>query len=160
MLIAYLCITSPTKRCGKTLLAEVIGLVSARSKTTVNVSEAALFRMIEMFRPTIIIDEAEMLGDRKSERGKFLLSLLNAGHRKGANVIRCVGSDHTPTEFPVYCPKVLLAIGNLGSLQKPLQRDSLLSFALCSPKTNGNVEICGPALKTSRNAPNSEIHAS
>lgn len=39
----YLCITSPTKRCGKTLLAELIGLVSARSKTTVNVSEAALF---------------------------------------------------------------------------------------------------------------------
>jgi hypothetical protein len=109
----YICITSPTKRCGKTLLAELIGLVSARAKTTVNVSEAALFRMIEMFRPTIIIDEAEMLGDRKSERGKFLLSLLNAGHRKWANVIRCVGSDHTPTEFPVYCPKVLLAIGNL-----------------------------------------------
>jgi hypothetical protein len=109
----YICITSPTKRCGKTLLAELIGLISARSKTTVNVSEAALFRMIEMFRPTIIMDEAETLANRKSERAQFLLSLLNAGHRKNANVIRCVGPDHTPREFPVYCPKVLLAIGNL-----------------------------------------------
>jgi Protein of unknown function (DUF3631)/CHC2 zinc finger len=109
----YLCITSPTKRCGKTLLAELIGLVSARSKTTVNISEAALFRMIETFRPTIVMDEAETLSNRKSERAQFLLSLLNAGHRKHANVIRCVGPDHTPTEFPVYCPKVLLAIGNL-----------------------------------------------
>ena len=109
----YLCITSPTKRCGKSLLAELIGFVSARSKTTVNISEAALFRMIEMFHPTIIMDEAEILSDRKSERAKFLLSLLNAGHRQNANVIRCVGPGHTPTEFSVYCPKVLLAIGNL-----------------------------------------------
>jgi DNA primase len=109
----YVCITSPTKRCGKTLLAELIGLVSARSKTTVNVSEAALFRMIQIFRPTIIMDEAETLANQKAERAQFLLSLLNAGHRKNANVIRCVGGDHTPTEFPVYCPKVLLAIGEL-----------------------------------------------
>jgi 5S rRNA maturation endonuclease (ribonuclease M5) len=109
----YLCITSPTKRCGKTLLAELIGLVSARTKSTVNISEAALFRMIQVFHPTIIMDEAETLANRKSERAQFLLSLLNAGHRRGANVIRCVGPDHTPTEFPVYCPKVLLAIGNL-----------------------------------------------
>jgi hypothetical protein len=109
----YLCITSPAKRCGKTLVAELIGLVSARSKTTVNVSEAALFRMIGMFRPTIIMDETETLANQKSERAQFLLSLLNAGHRKNANVIRCVGPDHTPTEFPVYSPKVLLAIGNL-----------------------------------------------
>jgi hypothetical protein len=109
----YLCITSPAKRCGKTLAAELIGLVSARSKTTVNVSEAALFRMIGMFRPTIVMDETETLANQKSERAQFLLSLLNAGHRNNANVIRCVGPDHTPTEFPVYCPKVLLAIGNL-----------------------------------------------
>jgi hypothetical protein len=95
------------------LLAELIGLVSARTKTTVNVSEAALFRMIQVFRPTIIMDEAETLANRKSERAQFLLSMLNAGHRKGANVVRCVGPDHMPTEFPVYCPKVLLAIGNL-----------------------------------------------
>jgi hypothetical protein len=108
----YLCMTSPTKRCGKTILSELIGLVSARSKTTVNVSEAALFRMIKKFRPTIIMDEAETLSNRKSERAQFLLSLLNAGHRKNANVIRCVGPDYEVTEFPVYCPKVLLAIGN------------------------------------------------
>lgn len=109
----YICITSPVKRCGKTLLAELIGLVSARSKTTVNVSEAALFRMVEMFRPTIVMDEAETLANQKSERSQFLLSLLNAGHRKNAYVIRCVGPSHTPTEFPVYCPKVLLAIGDV-----------------------------------------------
>lgn len=66
-----------------------------------------------MFRPTIVMDETETLANQKSERAQFLLSLLNAGHRKNANVIRCVGPDHTPTEFPVYCPKVLLAIGNL-----------------------------------------------
>jgi hypothetical protein len=109
----YICITSPTKRCGKTLLAELIGLVSARPKSTVNVSEAALFRMIETFRPTIIMDESETLANQKSERSQFLLSLLNAGHRRNATVIRCVGLSYTPTEFPVFCPKVAIAIGNL-----------------------------------------------
>ncbi len=109
----YICITSPVKRCGKTLLAELIGLVSARSKNTVNVSEAALFRMIEAFRPTIVMDETEVLANQRSERAQFLLSLLNAGHRRNATVIRCVGASHTPTEFRVYCPKVAIAIGNL-----------------------------------------------
>jgi hypothetical protein len=109
----YLCITSPAKRCGKTLLAELIGLASARTKSTANISEAALFRTIQAFRPTMIIDEAETLANRKSERAQFLLSLLNAGHRKGVSIIRCVGKDHTPTEFSVFCPKVLSAIGNL-----------------------------------------------
>jgi putative DNA primase/helicase len=109
----YICITSPTKRCGKTLLAELISLIAARAKFTVNITEAALFRVIQAFQPTIIVDEAETLRNPKSERSQFLLSLLNAGHRRNGSVIRCVGSDHVPTEFPVFCPKVLLAIGTL-----------------------------------------------
>jgi len=109
----YVCITSPVKRCGKTILAELIGFVAARSKSTVNISEAALFRLIENFHPTIIMDESETLTNRRSQRAQFLLSLLNAGHRRNANVIRCVGPHHTPTEFPAFCPKIVIAIGTL-----------------------------------------------
>jgi 5S rRNA maturation endonuclease (ribonuclease M5) len=109
----YICISSPTKRCGKTLLAELIALTAARAKFTVNITEAALFRVIQSFQPTIVIDEAETLRNQRSERAQFLLSLLNAGHRRNGTVIRCVGPNHAPTEFQVFCPKVLLAIGSL-----------------------------------------------
>jgi putative DNA primase/helicase len=108
----YVCLTSPTKRCGKTLLAELVGLISARTKNTVAISEAALFRTIHAFRPTIIIDEAEALADRRAVRSQVLVSLLNAGHRRNAVVIRCSGPGHTPREFPVFCPKIVIAIGN------------------------------------------------
>lgn len=108
----YLSVTSPTKRCGKTRLAEILELLCARPLMSVNVSEAALFRSIAEDQPTVIIDEAEALRNRNSERSQYLLSILQAGFRKGAVVLRCVGQDHEVEKFPVYCPKIVLAIGS------------------------------------------------
>jgi hypothetical protein len=109
----YVCITSPTKRCGKTRLAEIIELFCKDPLSSVNISEAALFRSIAKDQPTVIIDEAESLANRKSERSQYLLALLQAGFKQGAVVPRCVGSAHNVEKFPVYCPKVVLAIGTL-----------------------------------------------
>lgn len=109
----YLGVTSPTKRCGKTRVAEILELLCARALMSVNVSEAALFRSIEAEQPTVIIDEAESLRNKNSERAQYLLSLLQSGFRKGAVVIRCDGKNHDVRKFPVYCPKAVLAIGNL-----------------------------------------------
>src|SRR6267154_4649274 len=44
----YLAITSPTKRCGKTRLAEIIELFCANGLRTVGATSAALFRTIQM----------------------------------------------------------------------------------------------------------------
>jgi hypothetical protein len=76
------------------------------------VSEAALFRTIHSEKPTIIIDEAEALRS-DSERARFILPILQAGFRAGAFVPRCVGKGHEVEKFSVYCPKAILAIGNL-----------------------------------------------
>src|SRR3990170_1856704 len=73
----YLTVTSPTKRCGKTRLGEVLGLLCNRPRRAANVSEAVLFRMVENEEPTLIIDEAEALRDKRSERGQAIVGLLN-----------------------------------------------------------------------------------
>ncbi len=81
---------------------------------SINISEAALFRSIESDEPpTVIIDEAEALRNRQSERAAYLLAILQAGFREGAHVLRCVGRENKVKKFSVYCPKVVLAIGNL-----------------------------------------------
>ncbi len=106
----YLAVTSPTPRCGKTRLLEVLGLLVKAQQQTANISEAALFRCIEKFRPTLLLDEAETLRG-KGERAEWLRGLVNAGNRSSASVIRCVGRDHDPVSFSVYCPKVIACIG-------------------------------------------------
>jgi hypothetical protein len=115
----YLAITSPTKRCGKTRLAEIIELFSCEGLRTVGASAAAIFRTIQMQELngssiTLIMDEAEVLGTR-SERAETLREILNAGYRRGQYVLRCGNpeQDHEPQRFSVYCPKVIVLIGNL-----------------------------------------------
>jgi len=109
----YLCISSPTKRCGKTRLAEILEKLCARGFMNVNISEAALFRKIARDKPTLILDEAENLNAKNSERSQCLLSILQAGFRKGGRVARCVGRGNDLEEFDVFSPKVIVSIGNL-----------------------------------------------
>jgi hypothetical protein len=109
----YLAVTSPTKRCGKTTFALLLELLCARPLMAVNISEAALFRYIATEKPTVIIDEAEALRNKHSDRTQYLLPILQAGYKNGSFVPRCVGSDFKVKKFPVYCPKAVLAIGNL-----------------------------------------------
>jgi hypothetical protein len=111
----YLAITSPTKRCGKTRVAELLEMVCLNPLRAVGISVAALFRTIEAKKPTLIIDEAESLRG-KGERAEALREILNAGYRKGQTVIRCVGGngkDYKTREFETFCPKALVLIGSL-----------------------------------------------
>ena len=121
----YLTVTCPVKRCGKTRFGEILELLCCRPMMTVNVSEAALFRTIDGEKPTVIIDEAESLRSRDSERSRYLLPILQAGFRQGAIVPRCVGKGHEVEKFSVYCPKAILAIGNLPDT---LTDRSIVSF--------------------------------
>lgn len=117
----YLAITSPTKRCGKTRLAEIVELFSCNGLRTVGATPAGVFRMIQMNElkddtVTLIMDEAEVLGT-KSERSEQLREILNAGYRRGQHVLRCerLGENgYEPHRFNVYCPKVIALIGNLN----------------------------------------------
>ena len=104
-------ITAPEKRCGKTQLLDIIGKLSYRPMFASSITPAALFRSVEMWQPTLLIDEADaFLKDNEEMRG-----LLNAGHtRTSAYTIRTVGDDHTPKKFNVWGAKAISGIGHLA----------------------------------------------
>ncbi|WP_131778379.1 DUF3631 domain-containing protein [Legionella bozemanae] len=104
-------ITAPEKRCGKSQLLSLIGRLVRRPLSTSNISPSALFRSIESWRPTILIDEADtFIKDNEDLRG-----MLNSGHtRESAFVIRTVGKDHVPHQFNIWGAKAIAGIGHLS----------------------------------------------
>lgn len=105
-------ISSPTKRCGKTNLLSVLDLLVPKPLSAANVTPASVFRAIDKWKPTMLIDEADTFISDKSE----LRGVLNSGHRRSqAHVTRCVGDDHTPKVYSTWCPKAFAGIGRLPS---------------------------------------------
>jgi putative DNA primase/helicase len=99
--------TSAEANSGKTTLLNVIGFLVPRSLCTVGVTEAVLFRSIERWEPTIIVDEADTL----LVHNEPLRTVINSGWTRGSGVPRCIGGDKAPHLFPTFCPK---AIGMKG----------------------------------------------
>lgn len=105
-----LLITSPQKRCGKSVLMETLEGMVYRPLLTSNISASALFRSIEMWKPTLLIDEADTFTADNDE----LNGIINCGHTKRtARVIRSekVGDSHEPKVFMVWSPQVIAGIG-------------------------------------------------
>ena len=107
----FLNVTSATKRCGKSLLLEVLGeLVHRPLSVGGSVTSAALFRTIERYAPTMLLDEADTyFSDAPELRG-----IVNSSQRRdSASVLRCVGDEHEPRRFGTWCPKAIAGIGGL-----------------------------------------------
>lgn len=105
-----LAVTAPDKGCGKTTVLDLLGKLVDRPLSTSNISTAALFRMIDRRRPTLLIDEFDSFYGRNDE----LRGVLNSGHtRQTAYVIRCVGDDAEPRQFSTWAAKAIAGIGEL-----------------------------------------------
>lgn len=110
----YLTVLSPEKGSGKSRLLEVIEALARLPYHVSNISEAALFRLIERDQPSLLLDEVDRLySNAKSERAEMLTGILNAGNRRNSKVIRCGGPSRDELhEFDPFCPKVLAGIDN------------------------------------------------
>ena len=106
-----LTITSPAPECGKTTLLLLLGALTPKPPPFSNITAAALFRAVEKWRPTMLVDEADtFLRDSDELRG-----IINSGHNRGAAfVIRTTGDDHEPRCFMTWAPKVIALIGKLA----------------------------------------------
>ncbi|MDD2898399.1 MAG: DUF3631 domain-containing protein [Desulfuromonadaceae bacterium] len=104
-------ITAPEKRCGKSMMLFLIGRLVPRPLMSSSISPSALFRSIDAWQPTLLIDEVDAcMKDNEELRG-----LINCGHtRDSAFTIRCVGDDHTPKRFNVWGAKALSGIGHVA----------------------------------------------
>ena len=74
-----------------------------RSVLGTGISEAALFRSIEKWQPTIIADEADVL----LVDNEPLRAVINTGWTRGSDVLRCIGEKNEPHLFPTFCPKII-----------------------------------------------------
>lgn len=108
-----LAVVSPEKGSGKTRVLEVLeGIVRVPLRTE-NMSVAALFRSVENLAPTILLDEIDTVFGAAAVGNEDLRGLINAGHRKGASVFRCVGDSQEVVSFAVFAPVALAGIGRL-----------------------------------------------
>jgi len=112
----YLHVTAPTMRSGKTRVLEVSESLVRKPLVAANASDAALFRALAD-EPTLLFDEIDTVFGPKARQKEDLRALLNAGYRRGQQVLRVTGegSRMTTTGFPVFGPKMLVGIGSLPS---------------------------------------------
>ena len=82
----HVAVTSPEKRCGKTTLLDVLYQIVPKPRPTTNISPAALYRVIELDRPTLLIDESQSITGRGAQSNPMIREILNAGIGKNAKV--------------------------------------------------------------------------
>jgi putative DNA primase/helicase len=97
-------ITSPEKRCGKSRLLTLLLKLVRRPIPGVSLSAAAVYRAIEKWHPTLLVDEADgVLKDSRGHDNLEMRSVINSGHtRELAFVNRCVGDNHDVQTFSTY----------------------------------------------------------
>lgn len=101
-------INAPEKACGKTQLLTVIGRMAYRPLPASNASASALFRAVEAWKPSILIDEADTFFRDNAE----LHGMVNAGYLRDGFVLRseAVGDSFEPRMFSVFSAKALAGI--------------------------------------------------
>jgi hypothetical protein len=101
-------INAPEKACAKTQFQTLLGRMSYRPLPAANASLSALFRAVEQWRPTILIDEADTFFRDNAE----LHGMVNAGYKRGGFVLRseAAGDNFEPRMFNVYGAKSIAGI--------------------------------------------------
>jgi putative DNA primase/helicase len=87
----------------------VIDRLVAKPLLAMNISPSVLFRVVEMYKPTLLIDEADSFAKDNDD----LRGILNSGHARNGSVMRSVGDDHAPRAFSTWSPLCLAGIGSL-----------------------------------------------
>jgi len=90
---------------GKSRTLDTLGGISyKRTKVTGAITPAPIFRLIDKYRGSLIIDENDM--DR-SDESQTLIKILNSGIERGSPIVRCVKDDPSMMQtFVVFGPKL------------------------------------------------------
>jgi putative DNA primase/helicase len=98
-----LMVTSAEADSGKTTLLGLVASLAPRTLACVELTEATLFRSVDLWSPTLIADEADVL----FRNNEALRAVFNSGWTRGTGVLRCVGDNQLPKSFSTFCPKVI-----------------------------------------------------
>ena len=104
-----LLVKSPQKRCGKSTLLDVLRSMVKRGLLANSVSTAVVYRTMDLYRPTLLIDEADAFLDET----EHLRGIINGGHsRATAKTLRIGGANRDEVEiFDSFGPKAIAGIG-------------------------------------------------
>ena len=102
-----LTISSSDPDCGKTTTLDIVAMLVFRPLSTAGISGAAFYRTVEHAHPTFLADE----GDSYLHENEELRGCFNAGHKRGGQMIKCVGEDFEPRAFDVFCALAIAMIG-------------------------------------------------
>lgn len=94
--------------CGKSRFIGVVGMLCLRPVLVTSPSAASLYRMIDAYRPTLIIDECNF--EQGSEDTTALMQVLNCGFQRLTYIPRMdKGEDgrHTLKMFSAFGPKLI-----------------------------------------------------
>jgi hypothetical protein len=144
----YIWLNSPVKRCGKSLLLDILHeLCLDVTPRLSNASVATIFR-IAHGKKTMLLDEAENMNGEDKARYAEIMTLLNAGFQAGGVVPRCEKHDGEwlVTYFDAYCPKVLAGIKSVPdtiedrSFKIPMIRKSKSEKAVYYPQAGREIQ--------------------
>jgi len=108
--VPYLMFIAP-KDSGKTRGLDIIGEIGYRVIPAVSFSGSSVFRSVDMWNCTLLVDEAEYQLNPKSEKGQDLYGILNGGYKRGMYAIRTetMGDTFVPTIFDIFGFKAIAA---------------------------------------------------
>ena len=103
-----LIMNAPERACAKTLAQDLLGFLVHRALHAANASLSALFRSIESWGVTLMIDEADTFFRDNPE----LHGMVNAGHKRGGTLLRSEvkGDSFEPKAFSVFGAKSIAGI--------------------------------------------------
>jgi hypothetical protein len=102
-----LLVNSAEPNSGKSTLLGFINFLARRPIASVDITGPALYRSIDKWQPTFIVDEA----DTAFVHNDDLRSVINSGWTRGQGIIRCDPDTHEPRLYSSFTPK---AIGMKG----------------------------------------------
>jgi hypothetical protein len=111
-----LIIQGPDADSGKSLLSQVIGLLTPRARIIAEPTGPTMYRYVDRYCPTLIVDNANRLLPRRPD----LASIINASWTRGVTIPR-PGINNEMFEFDPFCPKVLNGVDVLTALDKETQ---------------------------------------
>ena len=112
---------------GKTRAMEITELLVPQPVLLANVSSAYIFRRIDSptGRPTLLLDEIDVVLAKQLKSSEEIRSLLNAGYLPSGTVGRCeqVNKQMVAREYPAYCA---VCLGGIGDLPNTIQSRAIV----------------------------------
>ena len=105
--------TSPEPGCAKSRLHDTVSRLVCKPTTTSGISAASLIAVIDMYHPTLLIDEYDALVNGDKERAEAIRGAVGPSHKRaGAHFIKMVnvGDTWEPRRFSVWSPVALAGI--------------------------------------------------